>query len=114
MVKQEERRRAFSLLLAPLLRWVVEWGWTRALARTTCLSFSLGISPSVPFPSRAPALLPFLPSLLSVSILLTRLLVVSTPFSRAARWVRVASLSSLPFLSISFPFFLLTCKDGNG
>ncbi|KAJ7851770.1 hypothetical protein B0H13DRAFT_2359864 [Mycena leptocephala] len=86
MVKQEERWRAFSLLLAPLLRWVVEWGWTRALARTTCLSFSLGISPSVPFPSRAPALLPFLPSLLSVSILLTRLLVVSTPFSRAARW----------------------------
>ncbi|KAJ7851753.1 hypothetical protein B0H13DRAFT_1904912 [Mycena leptocephala] len=51
--KKEERRRAFSLLLAPLLRWVLEWGWTRALARTTCLSFSVGISRSVPFPSQA-------------------------------------------------------------
>jgi hypothetical protein len=28
--------------------------------------------------------------------------------------VRVASLSSLPFLSLSFPLFLPTCKDGNG
>jgi hypothetical protein len=42
---------------------------------------------------------PFLPSLLSVIILLTHLLVVSrTPVSQAARWVRVASLlpPSLP------------------
>jgi hypothetical protein len=139
--KKEERRRAFSLLLDPLLRWCGV-GWTRALARTTCLSFSLDFSqralalagvkrgacsyslhfsrasPSSPLPGLAllaPALLPLLPSLLSVIILLTHLLVVSrTPFSRATRWVRVASLSSLLFLSSPFPSFFRPVKTGMG
>ncbi|KAJ7884468.1 hypothetical protein B0H13DRAFT_2667000 [Mycena leptocephala] len=85
-------------------------------ARSYSLHFSRASPPS-PLPGLAllaPALPPFVPSLLSVIILLTHLLVVSrTPFSRAARWC-LASLFFLPFLSLSFPFFLPTCKDGNG
>ncbi|KAJ7892188.1 hypothetical protein B0H13DRAFT_2276851 [Mycena leptocephala] len=69
-------------------------------ARSYSLHFSRASPPS-PLPGLAllaPALLHFLPSLLSVIILLTHLLVVSrTPFSRAARWT--------PNKRPSFPFF---------
>ncbi|KAJ7828705.1 hypothetical protein B0H13DRAFT_2373050 [Mycena leptocephala] len=75
-------------------------------ARSYSLHFSRASPPS-PFPGLAllaPALHPFLPPLLSSQ---------GHPYLEPRTGCVVPLFSSLPFLSLSLPFFLPTCKDGN-